>query len=120
MAEIEAGPQPLTSAAPFVPLGRREIEAAPPGEPRIGAQTISRLQQIRQRLEELGAEYVVVDYQSDQGPYRFCCRMLIDERSRFTRLFEATSVDPLIAAEQVLRDVESWRTAGAVNRGPAP
>jgi hypothetical protein len=60
----------------------------------------------------LGAEYVIVETQ-DGGRYRFHCRMLIDASSRFTRPFEATSFDCLAAGEQVLRDVQTWRSAAS-------
>jgi hypothetical protein len=83
----------------------------PNTESKIDERTISRLQQIRQRLEQLGAEYVMVETQ-DGSRYRFHCRMLIDERSRFTRPFESSSFDAVAAGEQVLHDVEAWRTAG--------
>jgi len=39
--------------------------------------------------------------------------MLVDANSRFTRLFEASSFDPVAAGQQVLRDVESWRSAAS-------
>lgn len=86
----------------------------PEHERRIDESTIARLQQIRQRLEQQGAEYVIVEC-LDGGRYRFHCRMLIDERSRFTKPFEASSFDPLSAGEQVLQAVEAWRT-GARSR----
>src|SRR5207248_11462995 len=112
---------PLPLAAPFPPLtATRRSEPPRPHEPQIDERTIGRLQQIRERLENLGAEYVVVDYETEQGPYRFYCRMLVDERSRFTRPFEATSADPVVAAEQVLRDVESWRMPGGASRAQQP
>jgi hypothetical protein len=84
---------------------------------RVTEHTIARLQQIRQRLEDLGAEYVVVETTGDGGRYRFFCRMLVDQRSRFTRPFESSAFDPLAAGEQVLKDVETWRSAG---RAAAP
>jgi hypothetical protein len=86
--------------------------ATPAAEPKIDERTIARLQQIRQRLEQLKADYVLVE-SLDGGRYRFHCRMLIDERSRFTRPFEAISFDAVAAGEQVLRDVETWRAAGS-------
>jgi hypothetical protein len=79
-------------------------------EATLDERTMDRLQQIRQRLEQLGAEYVVVETQ-DSGRYRFHCRMLVDERSRFTRPFDATSFDAVAAGQQVLREVEAWRQA---------
>jgi hypothetical protein len=73
---------------------------------------MARWQQIRQRLEQLGAEYVLVDAQ-DSGRFRFHCRMVVDPHTRYTRPFEATSFDPLAAGEQVLSEVEKWRQAAA-------
>jgi hypothetical protein len=73
---------------------------------------MARLQQIRERLEQLGAEYVLVDMQ-DSGRFRFHCRMLVDPRTRYTRPFDATSFDPIAAGQQVLGDVEKWRQAAA-------
>jgi len=84
-------------------------------EPKVDEQTIARLQQIRASLEKLGAEYVVVEAQ-ESGRFRFHCRMLVDANSRFTKPFEATSLDPIAAGQQVLRDVESWRAAATAPR----
>jgi hypothetical protein len=108
--------------APPVPPALAPVPAfapvAPPAEPaplspetKIDERVIARLQQVRQRLEELGAEYVMAETVDGGARYRFHCRMLVDERSRFTRPFEATSFDPMAAADQVLREVETWRSA---------
>lgn len=99
---------PTPEFAPLTPPNATPLAAAP--EPKIDERMIARLHQIRQRLEQLGAEYVIVETQ-DSGSFRFHCRMLIDERSRFTRPFEASSFDPVAAGEQVLRGVEAWRAA---------
>jgi hypothetical protein len=88
-------------------------------ETKLDERTIARLQQVRQRLEQLGAEYVMAETKDD-GQYRFHCRMLIDERSRFTRPFEASSADCIAAAEQVLRDVETWRLAASSPQAQLP
>jgi hypothetical protein len=110
---LDAPPAPpaLAPVPVFAPV-------APPAEPaqlapetKIDERVIARLQQIRERLEGLGAEYVMAETVDGGARYRFHCRMLIDERSRFTKPFEATSFDPITAADQVLRDVETWRTA---------
>jgi hypothetical protein len=112
---------PPISAPPLAALpASPPFESAPPAAPParlvpIDERTISRLQQIRQRLEQLGAEYVVVETLESTGRFRFHARMLIDERSRFTRPFEASASDPITAGEQVLREVEAWRSGG-----PAP
>jgi hypothetical protein len=79
-----------------------------------------RLQQMRDRLEQLGAEYVLVDIQ-DSGRFRFHCRIIVDPLTRYTRAFDATSFDAIAAGEQVLRDVEKWRAAAAsIPANPTP
>jgi hypothetical protein len=109
----------VTTPPALAPTPQFALPSPPPAsalnpatEMKIDERTILRLQQIRERLEQLGAEYVMVETQ-DAGRFRFHCRMLIDPRSRFTRPFEASSFDCLAAGEQVLREVESWRTAGS-------
>jgi hypothetical protein len=100
-------PPPMPASPPFA-----APEPAPPTSPesKIDERTIARLHQIRERLEQLGAEYVLVDTQ-DSGRYRFHCRVLVDPRTRYTRPFDATSFDPIAAGEQVLSEVEKWRSA---------
>jgi hypothetical protein len=51
----------------------------------------------------------------DGGRFRFHCRMIVDDRTRFTRPFEATTPDCVAAGEQVLREVENWRLAAREN-----
>lgn len=103
---------PLPTSPPLAGASPVFASAIPPPEPQIDERILGRLQQIRQRLEDFGAEYVLVDTQ-ESGRYRFHCRMLVDARSRSTRSFDATSFDPVAAGEQVLSDVEKWRTAAA-------
>jgi hypothetical protein len=106
-------PTQFTMPSPSAPTASGSTEPAP-----LDERTMERLQQIRQRLEQLGAEYVVVETQ-DSGRYRFHCRMLVDERSRFTRPFDASSFDPIAAGQQVLREVEAWRLAASDPRQAA-
>jgi hypothetical protein len=101
-----ANPPSLPASPPFAVT---EPPSSSP-EPQIDERTIARLQQLRDRLEQLGAEYVLVDVQ-DSGRFRFHCRMLVDPRTRYTRAFDATSFDAAAAGEQVLKDVEKWRAA---------
>lgn len=98
-------PPPLPAVPPFA-------ERAAEPEAKIDERTIARLQQIRQRLEQLGADYVLVDMQ-DSGRFRFHCRMLVDPRTTYTRPFDAMSFDPIVAGEQVLSDVEKWHQTAA-------
>jgi hypothetical protein len=103
---------PLLAPTPrFEPLAPQP-PAAPPPEANTDDQTIARLQQIRERLERLGADYVVVEVQ-EGGRYRFHCRMLVDDRSRFTKPFESSGFDPVAAGMEVLQQVESWRGGAA-------
>jgi len=110
-SHVEA-PAVAPAFSPTPGFDRPATSAAAAAEPKIDEQTIARLQQIRGSLEQLGAEYVVVEAQ-DSGRFRFHCRMLVDAQSRYTKSFEANSFDPIAAGQQVLRDVEVWRTAAS-------
>lgn len=105
-------PPPLPSAPAFAPLIPPSPKATPE-DPTVGEATLAKLEQIRKRLEELGAEYVIAESVHGSGQFHFHCRMLVDSQSRFTRPFEATAADPATAAEQVLRDVEAWQLAAS-------
>lgn len=106
-------PAPLPAFAPHSPESAAEQSSGE--EVPIDDQTLARLQQIRGRLEEMGADYVIVETTDGPHAYRFHCRMVVDPNSPFTRPFDATADDPLAAGEQVLREVEAWRMA-AVGR----
>jgi hypothetical protein len=112
----EAPVVPTLASAPQ--FGSPPLAGATAPERAIDERTIARLQQIRGSLEQLGADYVIVDTQ-ESGRYRFHCRMLVDASSRFTKPFEAASFDPVAAGEQVLRDVQSWRAAATEARTAA-
>jgi hypothetical protein len=114
----DPGAPPLAPAAAFEPLW---TPAAAPQvadeEVQIDEQTIAQLQKVRTRLEELGADYVIVETTDFGGQFRFHCRMLVDANSPFKRPFEAISRDPLAAGQQVLREVEAWRLTATDKRG---
>ena len=110
-------PQFEPLAPQFEPLPAQALSSTLP-EPAIDERKIAQLQEIRARLEQLGADYVVVEIQ-EGGRYRFHCRMLVDDRSRFTKPFEASAFDPVGAGNEVLRAVEAWRAAGSSAR-PRP
>jgi hypothetical protein len=110
-------PPPLAASPDFAPAPPPlNVARTGTAEPKVDERTMARLQQIRQQLEQLGAEHVLVETQ-DGGRFRFHCRMLVDDRTRFTRPFEASSFDCLAAGEQVLRDVETWRLAARAGEG---
>jgi len=109
----------MSPTPPFAPLERPLAATAASAQPASAEGvnpeqlTVAHLQQIRQRLEALGAEYFRVEARDGSRDYRCVCRMLVDERSRQTQAFESTSPDPIAAGEQVLRDVEAWRARSA-------
>ncbi len=109
---------PVGPSLPPMPQFERPAGPPPTAEGKVDERTIARLNDIRASLEQLGAEYVIVEAQ-DSGRYRFHCRVLVDANSRFTRPFEATSFDPVAAGQQVLRDVQAWRTAASEPRTAA-
>jgi hypothetical protein len=116
----DTGAPPPAPATVFEPLLARA--AASPGvdeQVAIDDQTVARLQEVRTRLEELGADYVIVETTDAGGRFRFHCRMQVDANSPFTRPFEAISPDPLAAGQQVLREVEAWRLAATDNTARA-
>jgi hypothetical protein len=86
--------------------------AAQPSTPadKIDDAVVQRLEQIRTRLEALGATYMILE-ESGASNYRFLCNMQIDPRSMQVQAFHATSPSALEAAETVLRQVEGWRQA---------
>jgi hypothetical protein len=111
---------PLLSAVPvFPPLVTApegaSTEAGPSeSEPSIGPLSDAvahRLQQIRGELEQLGADYIVLETSDCGASYRFHCDVRVDPATRYTRPFEAVSPEPLAAAERVLAEVSAWRTA---------
>jgi hypothetical protein len=71
--------------------------------PRIGA--------IRQRLEDLGADYLLLEAADATGQYHFHCRMLVAPGSTETETFEATGHEVVAVAQQVLKAVEAWRAS---------
>lgn len=114
-----SAPPPLEKLAEFSPLESPAQSVAadaaigPEGASAeaIDASVLSELQEIRARLEDMGADYVLLETTDNTGRYRFHCRMLVDDETSYTRQFEADSTDPLQAANQVLREIEAWRTA---------
>lgn len=77
------------------------------------------VQQVRQKLEELGAQYVVLEELDAGQRYRFAAQMQVSPRLPQVRPFEAVAADPVAAARTVLAEVESWRMA-ALPGGPLP
>jgi hypothetical protein len=109
-AREEPDPPPLTPLPSFAPLSAASRRTTEP-EPEIDDRTVARLDQVRKRLEELGAEHVIAESLEGASRYRFRCRMFVDANSQLTHPFEAIAADPVAAAEQVVTQVEQWRAA---------
>lgn len=69
------------------------------------------VQQVRQRLESLGAQYVMLEELDAGRQYRFSVQMQVSPRQPNVRPFESVAADPATAARRVLAEVETWRTA---------
>jgi len=98
-------------AAPRDAGGRQPIERPPwqqlqpQGDP-AKAETFDTM---HRRLEQLGATYYLLETWGRGGAlYRFHCKMAIGENPNFTRQFEATDSNPMVAMRRVLDEVESW------------
>jgi hypothetical protein len=68
---------------------------------------------MEQRLRELGATYYLLETWGAGGDrYRFFCKMAIAGNADYNRnrIFQATAVDPLRAMQDVLGQVEQWRS----------
>jgi hypothetical protein len=74
---------------------------------------------LQQRLEELGAEYLVVERLEVSGLYRCVC--LVDvPGTAYQRPFEAADILPERAVHRVLEELATWRLAmiGLETRNP--
>jgi hypothetical protein len=99
----EMPPSPDFPASPFDSSPAVEPAGAAPG----------RLGEIRQRLEDLGAEYIRLEAATGTGEYHCQCRMLLAPGSAETETFEASGLEATSVAEQVLKAVEAWRSSRA-------
>ena len=73
--------------------------------------TAARIDAVRRRLEELGAEYVRLEMSEDAREFHCLCHMALNNTSDQIQPFEATRSDPVAAAQAVLQNVEAWRSA---------
>lgn len=114
-AGLLPGPHGSTPAwsesAPQATTQNQAIESPPwqtaPKE--SGSQESEGFDSMHRRLEQLGATYYLLETWGRGGAlYRFHCKMAIGENPNFTRQFEATDSDPMVAMRRVLGEVETW------------
>ena len=66
---------------------------------------------IELRLRQLGAVYSLLEmWGRDETRYRFHCRVALAGGATTTRNFEAVGANPSIVMQQVLKEVEAWRS----------
>ncbi len=110
------GPHGATPAwsetAPRVAAARNQPIEQPPWQsvaPSSEAPEATTFDAMHRRLEQLGATYYLLEtWGRGSALYRFHCKMAIGENPNFTRQFEATDSDPMVAMRRVLDEVESW------------
>jgi hypothetical protein len=101
---------PLLAAPPQF-AGRLPASPTGPNVAPVNLEPQAYVQEVRQKLENLGAQYVVLEEIDGGQRYRFAVQMQVSPRMPQVRPFEAVATDPVAAARTVLADVESWRTA---------
>jgi hypothetical protein len=100
---------PLFSPPPS--FANRLPNRAPADPAAANLEPLAYVRQVRQKLEDLGAQYVVLEELDAGQRYRFAVQMQVSPRQPQVQPFEAIAADPAVAARAVLADVESWRTA---------
>ena len=104
-AQSEQAAQPVAFTQTAGRPGDSHSEAAPP------RQSSQEFSQIQSRLRSLGATYYALETWGTNGQlFRFQCRMAAGHDPGYTRQFEATDTDPLLAMQTVLNEVEAWKS----------
>lgn len=114
---IHASPPPPLGRAPdFLPSAKAPRASSNSSQPAtnispLDQATAQKIDAVRSRLEELGADYVALEMSEDGRTFHCLCDMLLENRGGQTQPFEASRNDPVAAAEAVLASVEAWRKA---------
>jgi hypothetical protein len=113
-------------AWPFSTPGQEHARSGPGTEPRVadnggaaqrgprGGDPVSRgpatinWTQARRKLAELGIDRFHLEAGLEPDQFLFVCLFSPDGDSRVTQRFEAEAVDPLVAVEQVLTQIDGW------------
>ncbi len=115
-ADSESPPLDLSFDQSSFPSNQAQ-QSGPSRDQSSGDSGPQRLDRIRQRLADLGADYIVVTAVQGTSQYHCQCRMLVAAGSEETESFEARGKDPAVVAEQVLQAVQAWRATQA-SRSP--
>jgi hypothetical protein len=110
-----APPPPLQRVPDFLPRAETPGQNGPAAKSAdvspLDLATAAKIDAVRGRLEELGAQYVRLEMSEDGRTFHCLCDMLLENGGGKTQPFEATRSDPVAAAQAVLANVEAWRIA---------
>jgi hypothetical protein len=89
-----------------------ELAAAPVALPAAGSNVgDEKFRRAEMRLRELGAtQYALEAWGHDNSRYLFVCRMAVGGNPNVNQVFQATKNDPWDAMQDVLAQVEQWRS----------
>jgi len=105
-------PPPSMALAAYDAPGAADADPVERPGPDVGSPPSlpNRFAHVEQRLQAQGATYYLLEsWGRGQELHRFFCRVAVADSPRYTRHFEATDVDPLVAMAEVLSEIEAWR-----------
>ncbi len=110
---FQSPPPPQLQRAPAFLSHAKSIDAIQltPDVSPLDEATARKIDAVRSRLEELGAEYVRLEMSENGSTFHCHCEMLLEDDTGQTQPFEAIRSDPVAAAEAMLANVEAWRNA---------
>ena len=109
-------PTPDFPQSSFPEAQQTDVPRSPAANAEAATAT-ERLGEIRQRLEDLGADYIVLKLVEETNQFHCQCRMIVAPGLAETETFQADGKDACAVAEQVLKSVEAWR-ANQASRSP--
>ncbi len=110
-ATMPASPASHSSAGGTSAGAAGQVALPVASDKRVDDQVQLRLADTQSRLEELGAQHMLLEAVEGETPrFRFQCLMPLPG-SVFSRPFERIDVDPARAIERVLLEVIEWRQA---------
>lgn len=108
------GPSRIRSAAdlddlawPRTPRKLPRLDDNPHRQPVISAGGAAK-DAICQRLQKLGATYIMLEPVDSTGMVRFHCRMPLPDNPVYERPFQAAAPNAMVAMSDVLKQVQQW------------